>query len=170
MITTLFKKRGLEVIGIIITLLLLRGAHFLQEGIVKVLLYPYIGLCGLFYNVEFTYSRTYGYLCSTGTFAITKECLGNTFMAMVFIFVFFRFKKCFINQGKWLGLALLLAIVIGYIVSSIRILASVPFTNTRFFGLIHGTIGVILYLGGLIGISGVGEWMIRRGEADEEII
>lgn len=162
MIDTRLNKRGLEVTGVIITLFLLGGIHFLQEGIVKVLLQPYVGLCRLFYNVDFIYYRTYGYICGTGTFAITKECLGNTFMAMVFVLLFFRFKGCFVNQDKWLGLSLVLAIGIGYMMNSIRILASVPFTNSRFFGLIHGTIGVILYLGGLIAISGLGEWMMRK--------
>ena len=162
MIDKRLNKRGLEVTGVIITLFLLGGIRFLQEGIVKVLLQPYVGLCRIFYNVDFSYYRIYGYICSTVTFAITKECLGNTFMAMVFVLLFFRFKGCFVNQGKWLGLSLVLAVGIGYMMSSIRILASVPFTNSRFFGLIHGTIGIILYLGGLLAISGLGEWMMRK--------
>lgn len=162
MINTQIKKRGLEGLGVIITLALLGGIHFLQEGAIRVLIQPYVVLCKLFYNVSFIYDRTYGYISSTGSFAITKECLGNTFIAMVFVFLFFRFKGCFMNQGKWLGIAVLLAIGIGYIVGSVRILASVPFIGSHFFGLIHGTIGVVLYLGGLIVISSVGEWYVRK--------
>ena len=162
MINAQIKKRILEVLGIICTLLLLGGDHFLPKGIVKVLLLPYVGLCKLFYNVYFVYDSTYGYVCNTATFAINKECLGNTFMAMVFVLLFFRFKAHMINQGKWLGMALVLAIGIGYIVGSVRILASVPFAGSHFFGLIHGTIGIVLYLGGLIVVNGIGEWYLRK--------
>lgn len=162
MSNTQIKKRGLEVLGVIITLILLGGNHFLQEGAIKVLLQPYVMLCKLFYSVRFIYDRTYGYIDSTGRFAITEECLGNTFIAMVFILLFFRFKTYVISPGKWLGIALVLAIGIGYIVGSVRILASVPFIGRHFFGLIHGTIGIVLYLGGLIVMNSVGEWYWRK--------
>lgn len=144
---------------------MLGGVNFLPESVVKVLLWPYVGLCTLFYNVSFVYRGAEGYLCSTGTFLITRVCLGNVFMAMVFVLLFFRLREHFrsyISQARWLGICLVLAIGIGYMTSSMRILASVPFTSSRYFGLIHGTIGIVLYLGGLIAINGAGEWILRK--------
>lgn len=162
MINRLERNRGLQVIAIMISAALLWGSNLLQDSIVQVLLLPYVGLCKLFYNVDFMNQGQQGYLCSTGTFLITRACLGSTFMAMAFMLLFFKFEAYVTSQIKWLGLSLVLAVGIGYMMSSIRILASVPFTNSHFFGLIHGTIGIIVYLGGLIAISGLGEWMMRK--------
>ncbi len=164
------RQRGLEVLGSIITLILLGSSRFLPEQGVKVLLQPYVDLCKLFYNVRFSYEEGYGYICSTGTFAITSECLGNVFMAMVFVLLFFRFRAYVTNQTRWLGISCAVSIGLGYLIGSIRILASVPFAQSHFFGLLHGTIGILLYLGGLITINSIGVRYLVKEELNEKLI
>ncbi len=170
MLNRQYKRRGLGALGVIVSMLLLKGDYLLNEERVKALLQPYVGLCKLFYNIEFNYEQHYGYICSTGTFAITKECLGNTFMAMAFVLLFFRLGAYVTNRIRWLGLACAAAIGLGYMIGSIRILASVPFVTSHLFGMLHGTIGILLYLGGLIAINSIGMRYLVKGERNETLI
>lgn len=131
--------------GLLIALLFCFLGEIVNEATLEVLLYPYTFIVQLFYPIKLVFQEGIGYVATDGSFVINRGCLGHTFMTMVFIVSYFSY----IPREKQLGWLIKcggLAIGIGYIVNSIRILASIPYIKYRYFGIIHGGIGVTLYI------------------------
>lgn len=153
--------------AIIFEILCLIGVHWINESTLKTLLKPYTWLCNLFYNMQFIYKEGVGYECIQAHFVISKECLGNTFVAMLFVLLFGGYVR-YISQKnvfRWLLLSSFIAISLGGLVNGIRILASIPWIGFRYFNLVHMTIGITIYIGVLISVNiGMKHLISRRGK------
>lgn len=160
-------QKGLVVsLAILCELLLLMANRILPDGALEKVLEPYVRLCGLFYPVRFLYEEGIGYRCLQQPFMITEACLGNIFMAVVFGVMFFGYMKALSPKETlgWFTISGLSALVLGYVMNSIRILASIPWVGFKYFGMIHLSIGMVLYIGGLIGVNVVIQKVFRGGQ------
>ena len=156
----------------IFEILCLIATRWMGEGLLKTLLKPYIWFCNLFYNMQFIYREGIGYECIQVHFVISKECLGNTFVAMLFALLFGGYVR-YISRKKifiWFILSSFIAISLGSLANVIRILASVPWVGFRYFNLVHMTIGITLYIGILLSVNtGTQYFISRRGKYEQAI-
>lgn len=118
-----------------------------SDDIVKILLYPHARLTEIYYNISLTYMKGIGYAAPNGSFAIGRECMGSSFVIMLFGMTVCMFVKYFKGAGKaaWFIISLAGAVLIGVFVSCIRIIGSVPFAAHPKFALFHSGIGISLY-------------------------
>ena len=118
------------------------------ESLLKVVLYPYSFVVQCFYPIQLVFQEGIGYMATDGSFIINRGCLGHTFMIMVFVVIYFGFysHKPKGKHLRWMLKCVILAVGLGYVINSIRILASIPFIGFRYFGMIHSGIGTIIYV------------------------
>jgi exosortase K len=119
-----------------------------QDDILQVLLYPHARITELFHNIPMVYVKGMGYLSDEGTFAIGRECMGSKFMVIMFGMTACMFGKYFngIKKAVWFIVSLIGALLVGILVSSVRIAGSVIFIHHPEFPLFHSGIGISLYL------------------------
>lgn len=118
-----------------------------DDDIIRILLLPHARLTEIYYNTSLIYINGIGYSSINGTFAIGRKCIGGNFIIMMFGMTSCLFAKHFKDASKllWLITSLLLSIVVGILISSIRIIGSIPFVTYSKFALLHSGIGISLY-------------------------
>lgn len=127
--------------------LLLYWFNSLQDNVLRILLYPHAKSAEIFYNIPLVYVNGVGYSAVDGSFAIGRECMGIKFIVIIFGMTACMFANCFIGMKKilWFFTSLLGSILIGIVISCIRIVGSVPFIQHPKFPLFHSGIGISLY-------------------------
>lgn len=131
----------------LISILLFYWLKNAGDPILKNLLLPHARLTEIYYNTSLVYINGIGYSSINGTFTIGRECMGSNFIIMMFGMTSCLFMKHFKGANKllWLITSLILSIVIGILISCIRIIGSVPFVAHPKFALLHSGIGISLY-------------------------
>lgn len=131
----------------LISILLFYWLKNADDYIVRILLLPHARLTEIYYNTSLVYIKEIGYSSINGTFTIGRECMGSNFIIMMFGMTSCLFAKHFngVNKLLWLIASLMLSIVIGILISCIRIIGSVPFVTHPKFALLHSGIGISLY-------------------------
>lgn len=142
-----------------------------DSDILRFLLYPHAKLTEIYYNLPMKYIAGTGYTSIEGSFAIGRECMGSSFIVMLFAMTSTMFERYFAGVKKylWLAVSLIGSTIIGILVSSIRIIGSIPFVTNPKFGLFHSGIGISLYFLTLLASYAILK-LIFRGEKSEEIV
>jgi exosortase K len=155
----------------LISLLLFYWFKTAKDDIIKILLFPHARLTEIYYNLSFVYIDGIGYSSMNGAFAIGPACMGSNFIVMMFAMNSCLFAKHFKGARKllWLVANLFGSIIIGILISCIRIIASVPFVANPKFALFHSSIGISLYFLTLTASYAILKKLIR-GEKNEENI
>jgi exosortase K len=131
----------------LISILLYSWLKNADSNVVRILLLPHARLTEIYYNTSLVYVNELGYTSKNAAFAIGRECMGGNFIIMLFGMTSCVFVQHFKGVKKllWLAVSLMLSIVIGILVSSIRIIGSVAFVAHAKFALFHSGIGISLY-------------------------
>lgn len=132
---------------ILICLLLITWLKAAPDGALKVLLYPHRRAAEIFYNINMHYYEGIGYRAVNSTYVIGRECMGYNFIALMFgmnACLFIKYFKGF-HKAAWLLASFAGAIVIGILISCLRIIGSIPFVNYDKFALIHLSLGISMY-------------------------
>lgn len=134
-------------LAFLIGALLLYWLKNADSNTIRILLLPHARLTEIYYNISLIYIDEIGYSSADGAFAIARECMGSNFIIMMFGMTSCLFASHFIGAKKllWLITSLLLSIVIGILVSCIRIIGSVAFVTNPKFALLHSGVGISLY-------------------------
>jgi len=142
-----------------------------DDHIVKTLLLPHARLTEIYYNTSLVYINGIGYSSINGTFTIGRECMGGNFIIMMFGMTSCLFAKHFkvANKLLWLITSLMLSIVIGILISCIRIIGSVPFVAHPKFALLHSGIGISLYFFALTMIYTILKKLFRSEKIEKSI-
>ena len=154
-----------------ICMLLLYLLKTVSDDVIKILLYPHARLTEIYYNISLVYVKGSGYSSMNGAFSIGRACMGVNFIIMMFGMTACLFVKHFkgANKAVWLIASLVVSIAIGILVSSIRIIGSVPFVANPKFALFHSSIGISLYFFTLTACYTILKKFIR-GEKSEESV
>ncbi len=132
---------------VVICWLLYSWFQHITDTTLQVVLYPHKKATEIFYRISLPYKQGIGYLANDASFAIGRECMGLYFILMVFgmnATMFMKYTKGY-HKALWLLLCFTSAILISVVVSSIRIIGSVPFITHAKFPLIHSGVGITLY-------------------------
>ncbi|MGE4284288.1 MAG: exosortase K [Clostridia bacterium] len=118
-----------------------------QDDVWELLLYPHARAVEIFYNTPMNYVNGIGYYSIDAVFAIGRECMGYNFIVMMFGMNACMFAKYFkgLHKISWLFISFVGAILIGILISCIRIVGSVPFVTHEKFTLIHSGVGIAFY-------------------------
>jgi exosortase K len=130
-----------------ISILLYNWLRNADDNIVRVLLLPHARLTEIYYNTSLIYINEIGYSAESGSFAIGRECMGGNFILMMFGMTSCLFVQHFKGARKllWIAVSLMLSIIVGILVSCIRIIGSIAFVTHSKFALFHSGIGISLY-------------------------
>ncbi len=152
--------------AIFISIIVIFAYESANEKTIAVMLTPHAKLTEIFYNINLTYVENVGYLGSNTAFIIAKNCFGVYFMAMLFCMFVCGFVKqfCGIKKLYWFGLSFIVAVVVGVLVSCIRIIGSIPFVSLEKFSTLHTGIGAVLYLLTLVAGYAILKKCLRRQE------
>jgi exosortase K len=142
-----------------------------NEDILKILLYPHARLTEIYYNISLIYMTGIGYSSTNSAFAIGRACMGGNFIIMMFGMTSCLFSKYFKGTSKvtWLITSFTASVIIGILVSCIRIIGSVPFVAHPKFALFHSSIGISLYFFALTGSYAILK-KIFRGDLSEKSV
>jgi exosortase K len=138
--------------------------HMADDNVTAVLLTPHAKITEVFYNIDLRYVSHVGYTGLNTAFVIAKDCLGVYFIAMLFCMFICGFIKQFTGVKKlcWFWISLIMAVVVGVLVSCIRIIGSIPFVGYDKFATLHTGIGATLYLLTLIACYAILKKSLRR--------
>ena len=115
---------------------------------IELSLFPHKAVMEYLFNFNFAFIEDVGYAQTNGLFIIARNCLGvklftNLFLIMVFGFLhkYVEMKHKIVAVIKFYSISLILA----FVITIIRISASVPFCTWDRFHLIHNVISLTLY-------------------------
>lgn len=136
----------------------------MQDDILSILLYPHAHITEILHNIPMTYIKGTGYLSSDGSFAIGRECMGSKFIIIMFGMTACMFAKYFrgVKKAVWFIVSFIGAVLVGVMVSCMRIAGSIPFIQHPKFPLFHSGIGISIYLFALTASYVVLSKLIRR--------
>ena len=138
------RNRLIYLTAIIISVI---SYYFLTQNI-RLTLFPYKALIAFLYNMDFSFIENLGYMQSESLFAISKSCLGvNLFLSLFLILIFGFYKKFKFIKNHVLRFSFFyfLALILAFVLTVIRISASVPFCRFDSFVLIHNIISLSIY-------------------------
>lgn len=138
-------------LAVLVGLCLIYGFKTAQDAVLKILLYPHAKAVEIFYNIPLVYTNGIGYSSIGCTFTIGRECMGYHFIVLMFTMNACMFAKHFNGFHKvlWFMISLVGAAAAGVLISSIRIIGSIPFVTHEKFVLLHSGIGISLYFAAL---------------------
>lgn len=141
------------------------------DNVVKILLYPQARATEIFYHTSLVYLSEVGYSAMDGTFAIGRGCMGSKFIIIMFGMTACMFARYFkgVDKAAWFITCLTGAILVGIIISCIRIIGSVPFAAHPKFALLHSSIGISLYLFALTASYAVLKKLVRGDKCAKNI-
>ncbi len=123
-----------------------------DNDVLKLLLLPHAKAVEIYYNMPMFYISGIGYSSAGSTFTIGRECMGCNFIVLIFTMNACMFTRYFNGFKKliWVFTSLVGAAATGILISSIRIIASIPFVNHEKFVLLHSGLGISLYFAALV--------------------
>lgn len=138
-------------LAVLVGLCLIYGFKTAPDAVLKILLYPHAKAAEIFYNIPLVYTSGTGYSSIDCTFTIGRECMGCQFIVLMFTMNACMFAKHFNGFHKvlWFITSLFGAAAAGVLISSIRIIGSIPFITHEKFALLHSGIGISLYFAAL---------------------
>ena len=138
-------------LAVLVGLCLIYGVKTAQDAVLKILLYPHVKAVEIFYNIPLAYTNGIGYSSMDCTFTIGRDCMGSNFIVLMFTMNACTFAKHFSGFHKvlWFITSLAGAAAAGVLISSIRIVGSIPFVTHEKFALLHSGIGISLYFAAL---------------------
>ncbi|SFG29448.1 exosortase K [Desulfotomaculum arcticum] len=138
-------------LAVLVGLGLIYGVKTAQDAVLKILLYPHAKAAEMFYNIPLAYTNGIGYSSMDCAFTIGRDCMGSNFVVLMFIMNACMFAKHFNGLYKvlWFITSLIGAAAAGTLISSIRIIGSIPFVTHEKFALLHTGIGISLYFAAL---------------------
>ncbi len=142
----------------------------ITDTTLQVVLYPHKKATEIFYHISLPYEPGIGYLAQDSSFAIGRECMGLYFTLMLFgmnTTMFMKYTKGY-YKVLWLLLCFTSAIMISVVVSSIRIIGSIPFIAHAKFPLIHSGVGITLYFLTLVFSYSTLMKLFERGKENEK--
>ncbi len=150
--------------AIAFSVLFILAYNMANDKAIALLLSPHAMFTELFYNINLTYVENVGYIGLGTAFIIAKDCFGVYFVAMLFCMFVCGFVKQFSSVKKlyWCGFSFVLAVVVGVLVSCMRIIGSIPFVSSEKFSTLHTGIGAVLYLLTLISSYAILRNILRR--------
>lgn len=118
-----------------------------DDTTLRLLLLPHAKLTEAYYGVDLFYIEGIGYMSRQGGYAIGRQCMGSSFVLMMFGMTSCMFMAYFkgIKKALWFITSLLLAVCAGVLTSSLRIIGSIPFAAHPEFAIIHSVIGISTY-------------------------
>lgn len=135
-----------SVLAVVISALLLYGFTYASDHVHSILLYPHAKLVEVFYNIDLHFYNGIGYCDANGLFVIGPECMGLRFIVLMFCMHVIMFVKYYTGKILWFGATLISSVIIGVIVSGLRIIGSIPIVSHEKFTTLHTGIGIALYL------------------------
>ena len=158
------------IISSVIGLFFIHAIENTNDTTIEILLYPQKIAVELFYNIRLIYVANIGYCSENNSFAVSRECMGYRFIALTFVMLNFSFTEKFKgvkNKTIWLLLSSIIAIVIGTIITGIRIVGSIPIIGYKSFGAIHSGIGITIHLVTSIVLYNIIKFFLKDGECNE---
>jgi len=111
----------------------------------KLLLFPHKTAMEYLYNFKFVFVDNVGYEHSSGLFAISKNCSGVKLFINLFLIMVFGFLHRYTGTKRKIAAIAkfyLTALVLAFVVTLIRIAASVPFCTWEKFHLVHNVMSL----------------------------
>ena len=131
-----------------LSIMICAASYVILTGYIELSLFPHKTVMEYLFNFNFVFIEDVGYAQTNGLFIIARNCLGvklfiNLFLIMVFGFLhrYAEMKHKIAAVIKFYSIALVLA----FVITVIRISASVPFCTWDRFHLIHNVISLTLY-------------------------
>jgi exosortase K len=131
-----------------ISIAICAASYIILNKNIELSLLPHKTALEYLFNFNFVFIENVGYAQTNGLFIIAQNCLGsklfiNLFLIMIFGFLhkYTAFKHKIAALLKFYCSALVLA----FVITVIRISASVPFCSWDRFHLIHNTISLMIY-------------------------
>ena len=160
------KKENLPyyLISVLIAAICATNGGLLTDRVLRLLLWPHAAVTGAFYNVEMRYIAQQGYVASGLPMRIGAQCSGIGFMCLMFSMLSCMFVHRFSNSRKWIWLVIsaLASFVGGTVLTSLRIVGSIPLLGNDRFAMFHAGVGICIYTLGLIVIYNVADKLSRR--------
>ena len=117
---------------------------------IEITLKPYVLAMDFLYQIQFEYVLGLGYVENKGLFIIGKECLGGKLFICLFTILTIcrlsKYKKLLHKIASILGFCII-SIFLAYMITLIRISASIPFSVMSNFKLIHTILSLVIYFG-----------------------
>ena len=161
------KKENLPyyLISVLIAVIFATNWGLLNDNVLRLLLWPHAAATGAFYNVEMHYIAQQGYVAYGLPMRIGSQCSGIGFMCLMFAMLSCMFVHRFSKSRKWIWLAIsaLVSIVGGTVLTSLRIVGSIPLLGNDRFGMFHAGVGICIYTLGLIIIYNAADRLTQRG-------
>jgi len=129
------------------------GYDSIDDGVLRVLLWPHAKITEAFYNITLPYQNGVGYVALEMDFVIGPACMGIRFIVMLFSMTVCVFVRRFHKFHKivFFTLSLVGSIAVGVLASCVRIIGSIPLLPTGQFTVTHAGTGVAIYLITLVG-------------------
>jgi len=124
------------------------GFNYIDDGALRVLLWPHSKITGAFYNINLPYQNGVGYVSPERGFIIGPDCIGIRFIAMLFCMAVCVFTRRFRGAKKisFFILSFIGSAAVGILANCMRIIGSVPIVSSDRFTTIHAGSGVVIYL------------------------
>lgn len=141
------------------------------DNVLEILLYPHARTTEIFHNISLVYAEGVGYISAEGAFAIGPECMGMKFIIIMFGMTSCMFAEYFKGLKKlaWLAGSFIGSIIIGILVSCLRIIGSVLFIEHPKFAIFHSVIGISLYFFCLTASYVILSKLIRRDSYEKGV-
>jgi len=142
----------LMILAIIIGIATLFHYSSAQDATLRILLWPHAKVVTAIFHITLHYQAGTGYIAAGELFAIGPACMGMNFIVMLFCLLVCVFTCRFHGFSKvtFFLLALVSSVIIGILVSCIRIVGSIPLISLSRFTSVHTGLGIILYLATLL--------------------
>ena len=131
-----------------ISIMMCAASYIILTKYITISLFPHKTVMEYLYNFNFVFIENVGYEQTDGLFVIARNCLGvklfiNLFLMMVFGFLhkYIEMKHKIAAIIKFYSISLILA----FVITILRISASVPFCTWDRFYLIHNIISLTIY-------------------------
>ena len=139
-------------------------AEKLPDRVLRVLLWPHALAVEVFFNVKTHFVAGEGYAAAGLPIFIGTQCSGISFICLTFLLLSYlfihRFQKC--EKPVWFVLAAILSVISGILLTTLRIIGSVPLVGSEQFSTFHAGVGISIYTMGLIAIYNAADRLTRK--------
>ena len=160
------KKENIPyyLVSVLIAAICPASAEMLSDNAFRLLLWPHAVATGVFYNVEMHYIDQQGYVASGLPMRIGSQCSGIGFMCLMFVMLSCMFVHRFSNGRKWIWLVVSAfgSVIGGTLLTSLRIVGSIPLLGNDRFAMYHAGVGICIYTLGLIIIYNAADRLSQR--------
>jgi len=142
----------LATLTVVLGIAALSWYNAINDNVLRLLLWPHAKIVGAFYHITMYYQPDLGYVAEKIPFVIGQACMGINFIVMLFCLMTCVFICRFRGFHKiiFFTISLTTSVIVGVLVSCIRIIGSIPFLSFSQFTTIHTGVGITFYLVALI--------------------